>query len=375
MSKLTNSMYMHRKGIALLTVGAVVVAGTGFIAVNSQEVVPTQTSESIEYYNNVDYDKVVNFYDDVCRGFTSLQSITDTVGEVSEDSLGDDPVDRVNAVNGSVLKVADNLDERSSYFASMPAPSVAILDRIEPADYTVASDEVSTTLRSSAHALRQAVRDNGPDNVTDENVDERVNTVTSQVAEVAGGGSEGMERVLELAPLPTEKSSTDVKSSPNCESLFSVPVVDPDKVHAPTVEFWDLLDQAHTELAEAMEVFATEESRAELTEYAQVADAYNHVGDVLASASQRFGAFQNVNGLDLVTEVVDAAGQAEERYIEMAGEMRRAADVVVTEDVEGASAIVNQVMVDEGSTQMRMHRLARPVNQPTADAVHSDPEK
>lgn len=366
---------MHRKGISLFAVGASVMVGAGFVAVNSQDVVPTQTSESIKYYNNADYSRVVDFYDDVCRGFTDLQSITDTVGEVSEDSLGEEPTKRVSAVNKSVLTVADELDARSSYFASMPAPSVAILDRIEPADYTAASDEVSVTLRSSAEALRQSARENNSKGATEDNVDERVNAVTSQVAKVAGGGSEGMERVLDLAPLPTEKSAEDVKSSPHCAPLFADPAVGSDKIHKPTVEFWGLLDQAHAELAEAMKVFATEESRAELTDYSQVADAYNHVGDVLASAAKRFGTFHNTNKQDPVTEVVDAAGQAQKRYTEMAGEMRRAADTVMSEDVEGASAIVNQVMVDEGSTQMRMHRLARPVNQPTADAVHGDSKK
>lgn len=366
---------MHRKGISLFAVGATVAVGAGFVAVNSQDVVPTQTSESIKYYNNADYSRVVDFYDNVCRGFADLQSITDTVGEVSEDSLGEEPVDRARAVNTSVLGVADELDTQSAYFASMPAPSVPILDRIEPADYTVASDEVSTTLRSSAEKLRQSVQENHSKGATKDNVDKRVNAVTSQVAEVASGGSEGMERVLELAPLPTEKTVEDVKSSPHCKTLFAAPAVDSDKVHEPTVEFWGLLDRAHAELADAMKVFATEESRAELKGYGQVADAYNHVGDVLASAAKRFGTFHNTNKQDPVTEVVDAAGQAQKRYTEMAGEMHRAADTVMNEDVEGASAIVNQVMVDEGSTQMRMHRLARPVNQPTADAARGDSKK
>lgn len=366
------SLYRNRYIAGLV---AVTIAGGGTVmAVNNKSVPAMQTSESLDYYNNADYSELVDFYRGVCPPFNNLRAIGDTFGEANEKSLGDSPEKRVSSLGDIVLKISDSVSREANRVDSLSAPSVSILDQTEPVSYEPARNESATVLREASKTLRLAVDSNSPKKVSDATEDDKQGVSDDMVIALndavsdAGSSVSRFSDVMDKAQLPTQSVFNLIRDAPECKSLLEDPVVPDDKPHGPTVSLWKAANRAHDGVSDSMGIFGSEEERASLVTADDVAREYNKVADSMTAGADGFAKWLKSNHNDPVKGDLDAARDGEKSYRDLASRVREAADLVHS-DVDKSADIMNGVMIDEGRVQMRIHRLAKPVNKPTADAL------
>lgn len=366
------SLYRNRYIAGLV---AVTIAGGGTVmAVNNKSVPAMQTSESLDYYNNADYSELVDFYRGVCPPFNNLRAIGDTFGEANEKSLGDSPEKRVSSLGDTVLKISDSVSREADRVDSLSAPSVSILDQTEPVSYEPARNESATVLREASKTLRLAVDSNSPKKVSDATEDDKQGVSDDMVIALndavsdAGSSVSRFSDVMDKAQLPTQSVFDLIRDAPECKSLLEDPVVPDDKPHGPTVSLWEAANRAHDGVSDSMGIFGSEEGRASLVTADDVAREYNKVADSMTAGADGFAKWLKSNHNDPVKGDLDAARDGEKSYRDLASRVREAADLVHS-DVDKSADIMNGVMIDEGRVQMRIHRLAKPVNKPTADAL------
>lgn len=366
------SLYRNRYIAGLV---AVTIAGGGTVmAVNNKSVPAMQTSERLDYYNNADYSELVDFYRGVCPPFNNLRAIGDTFGEANEKSLGDSPEKRVSSLGDTVLKISDSVSREADRVDSLSAPSVSILDQTEPVSYEPARNESATVLREASKTLRLAVDSNSPKKVSDATEDDKQGVSDDMVIALndavsdAGSSVSRFSDVMDKAQLPTQSVFDLIRDAPECKSLLEDPVVPDDKPHGPTVSLWKAANRAHDGVSDSMGIFGSEEGRASLVTADDVAREYNKVADSMTAGADGFAKWLKSNHNDPVKGDLDAARDGEKSYRDLASRVREAADLVHS-DVDKSADIMNGVMIDEGRVQMRIHRLAKPVNKPTADAL------